>query len=333
MASDEIVWQVINNQFCSFKLKTTKESNFCRNEYNVTGLCRSQYCPLANSRYATVRQGPNGIFLYIKAVERAHMPNKWWEKIKLPSNYAKALEEIDTRLIFFPKVLVHRCKQRLTRLTQVAIRTKRLMKENERLGEKLVPKLAPKVRRREETRMRKAEAAAKIERAIERELLQRMKEGAYGEQPLNVDEKVWQRFLKRQEKSGEALRDEDLDEGIEEEEETEHEYEYERGEAAGDVEYVSDVEGESDEDRDDLEDWIGDKSSDQGDGSSEEEDDSEDSSEDEDTDDEELKKALGSLKRKRPASRPAKPVKKGRKGPHVEIEYEREPAVRQAITS
>lgn len=79
------------------------------------------------------------------------------------------------------------------------------MKENERLGEKLVPKLAPKVRRREETRMRKAEAAAKIERAIERELLQRMKEGAYGEQPLNVDEKVWQRFLKRQEKSGEAL--------------------------------------------------------------------------------------------------------------------------------
>lgn len=207
------------------------------------------------------------------------------------------------------------------------------MKENERLGEKLVPKLAPKVRRREETRMRKAEAAAKIERAIERELLQRMKEGAYGEQPLNVDEKVWQRFLKRQENSGEALRDEDLDEGIEEEEETEHEYEYERGEAAGDVEYVSDVEGESDEDLDDLEDWIGGKSSDQGDGSSEEEDDSEDSSEDEDTDDEELKKALGSLKRKRPASRPAKPVKKGRKGPHVEIEYEREPAVRQAITS
>lgn len=27
--------------------------------------------------------------MYIKAVERAHMPNKWWEKIKLPSNYAK----------------------------------------------------------------------------------------------------------------------------------------------------------------------------------------------------------------------------------------------------
>lgn len=140
-------------------------------------------CPLANSRYATVRAHPETgtLYLYIKAVERAHMPSKWWERIKLSGNYAKALEQIDDKLLYFPKYMVHRCKQRLTRLTQVAIRTKKLMKEQERLGERMVPKLAPKVRRREETRERKAEAAAKVERSIERVLIERLRSGAYGD--------------------------------------------------------------------------------------------------------------------------------------------------------
>ncbi|KZZ86826.1 Mak16 protein [Ascosphaera apis ARSEF 7405] len=242
--SDEIVWQAINQNFCSHRVKT-KHGNFCRNEYNVTGLCTRQSCPLANSRYATVRSDPDtgAIYLYMKTPERAHMPSKWWEKIKLPTNYAAALAEIDKRLIYWPKFLVHKCKQRLTRLTQVAIRMKKLAKEEERLGEKLVPKLAPKIKRREETRERKAEAAAKVERAIERELIERLRSGAYGDKPLNVEEGIWNKVLRGLEAQGEGERDEDEDEEEEEEE------------LEADVEYVSDVDDEED-DMEDFEDWL-----------------------------------------------------------------------------
>ncbi|KAI9785272.1 MAG: hypothetical protein M1816_000458 [Peltula sp. TS41687] len=329
MASDEIVWQVINHQFCAFKLKTTKNQNFCRNEYNVTGLCNRQSCPLANSRYATIRSHPDtsALYLYIKTVERAHMPSKLWERVKLSQNYAKSLQQIDDQLVYWPKFLIHKCKQRLTRLTQVAIRTRRLAKEEERLGEKLVPKLAPKVRRREETRERKAEAAAKVERAIERELIERLRSGAYGDNPLNVEENVWKKVLKGLERSGEGQRDKDLDEGVEEEQEVELEEE-----GVGEVEYVSEIEGEEeDDDLEDLQSLLGDVESvqdiDDVDELEEDEDGSEEegdsgSSDDSEADDESTRKMASGMKRKSEGRSP--PPSKKKRGPKLEIEYEYE---------
>ena len=255
----------------------------------------------------------------MKTIERAHMPSKLWERVKLSQSYAKALQQIDDKLIHWPKFLVHKCKQRLTRLTQVAIRMRRLAKEEERLGERIVPKLAPKIRRREETRERKAEAAAKVERAIERELIDRLRSGAYGDKPLNVEEGIWKKVLKGLERGGEGVRDEDLDDGLEIEDEEEQELEME-GEGLGNVEYVSDIEGEEDDDIGDLEEWLGGESG--ADDVDTDDDEDEDSGSDDDASvgDKTAKKAAAGSKRKR-AAPPPKPKKKG---PRLEIEYEHE---------
>nr|OQO18811.1 hypothetical protein B0A51_14919 [Rachicladosporium sp. CCFEE 5018] len=291
MASEEIVWSILTNQFCSFKLalpgnksstqKSTKQT-FCRNEHNVTGLCNRQSCPLANNRYATIRSDPETqrLYLYIKTVERAHLPSKWWEKVRLSGNYTKALQQVD----------------------EVRVRAQRLLKEEERLGETLVPRLAPKIRRREETRERKAEAAAKIERAIERELVERLRSGAYGDRPLNVEERVWEKVMRGLERSQEGVVDEDLGE----EEEEGVEYEYEREGQEQEVEY----------------DWLGGESGGDATGS---EDDDDDDEEDADGDSAALKKKLDGLKRKRPSAPTKKPAKKPVKRAKANIEYEYEP--------
>lgn len=283
--SDDIIWQVINHQFCAFKLTTAQKDSFCRNEYNVNGVCSRLTCPLANAKYATIRNVDGRIYLYMKTAERQHMPNKWWERIKLSKNYATALEQIDQHLIYWSPFLIDKCKQRLTRLVQVANAERRLaLKEQERQ----YTHMAPKVRRREQTRERKALTAAKLERAIEKELLDRLKSGAYGDQPLNVDEKIWSKVLKGvEDKDGEEV---DVNEEHEEEEEEESD--------VGEIEYVED-DDEDVVDMEDLEKWLqGSDVSDQGEQPSDESDEG-------DNDDDK--------------KRPAKKLRG-----HVEIEYEQE---------
>lgn len=247
------------------------------------------------------------------------MPAKWWEKIKLSQNYQTALQQIEDRLQYFPKFLLHKCKQRLTRLVQVATRMRRIAAEEARLGETVVTKMAPKIKHREEARERKALAAAKLERTIERELLERLRQGAYGDQPLNCNANIWKKVLNALENEGEGTRDKDLDKGIEDEEEEaeselEKEMEEEDEEEDGAVEYVSDFD-ESDEELGDLEDWLG------SDDDDEEEDDDDEEEDSEEDDEEEVKKKKAGDKRKR--GRAVKPAARKRKEIEVERETER----------
>ena len=166
--------QIINQGHCSYKMKTTTET-FCKNKYSVTGLCNRQSCPLANSKYATVVEEAGVAYLCMKTAERAHKPATMWHRVPLDKNYAKALKQVDGLLKHWSKFLVHKSKQRLTKITQFFMRTRKLLKEKR---PKIVTLPARQVQR-EARRESKAHVAAQLENSIEKELLERLKAGTY----------------------------------------------------------------------------------------------------------------------------------------------------------
>ncbi|KAJ3316800.1 ribosome biosynthesis protein, partial [Gonapodya sp. JEL0774] len=183
-------------------------------------------------------------YLYIKTIERAHSPAKLWEKIKLSKNYTQALEQIDKHLEYFTDFQIHKCKQRLTKITQYLIRARRL-----RLKTK--PKLVPihkKVEKRERSREAKAEAAARLEQSIEKELLDRLKGGVYGADTIvNVNQNAFSRALDNVEEEDEEREQEKEDED-EELEESEEEVE-----GADDVVFEEEDEEDESDQEDELE--------------------------------------------------------------------------------
>lgn len=236
--------------------------------------------------------------MYIKTAERAHAPKKMWQKIRLRKQYSAALAQIDEHLAYWPKFLVHKNKQRLTKITQYLIRMRKIQL-------KIKPKLVTMPARKEKMEKRKeakAEAAAQLDKAIEKELLERLKNGTYGD-IYNFPTLQYKNAL-----SKEAIADDN--EQIEHDTMQEVELEDE-----GEDEYFVEDEDES-EDEDNVE-WLDEVDFDDNEF---------------DSDIEDLGEEYGSSSGDEDADQPGSSVKKTRtRGPrastrrgHVELEYEEE---------
>lgn len=239
-AADDVVWSVLNGKFCSYKV-LTKAQKFCRNDYNVNGICSRTTCPLANSQYATVREEQGICYLYSKIVERAQHPDKLWEKTKLSRNMPKAKQQIEEKLKYWPKPIRKKCHLRLLTIHDYLARIRKLMLTRQK---ELVP-IRKKIERRETKKETKALAAAKLEKVIEKELLRRLKENTYGDL-YNFSQVAFERALDAIEEEGETLKQPE-----EEEEEGEHD-----DGSEAESEFVEDFEESELEDEVDIEETV-----------------------------------------------------------------------------
>lgn len=108
------------------------------------------------------------------------MPSKLWEPIVLDAqDKTRAMEQIDQELEYWPSFIVDFCKKRYQRIKQIHRRQRKLILTSNNQTELSVYK--KKEARRESSREKKAEARAQLDTMVEKELLERLQSGVYGE--------------------------------------------------------------------------------------------------------------------------------------------------------
>jgi protein MAK16 len=130
-----------------------------------------------------------------------------WEKVKLKKNMVEAVEQINVHLMHWDDFVRQKCKARLVRIHQYLLRMRKMELRGRLVNldiqkflfrqQKIIP-IGRKAERKEVRKEEKALAAAKLENAIEKELLNRLKQGTYGD-IYNFNPQVFERVLDQQE--------------------------------------------------------------------------------------------------------------------------------------
>ncbi|KMZ88286.1 hypothetical protein PVBG_05150 [Plasmodium vivax Brazil I] len=294
MNDDTITWEILGKGKCSFKKKTQTQM-FCTNEYNVTGLCTKVNCPLSNSVYGTVILDKGEIFLYLKYPERAHLPSSLWTRLQLSQNKKEAFNVIYKEMKYTHNIKqIKKCMKRYVRMKEILKRSRKLILQKQ---VKLVP-IKKKTERRDRTRENKALKAANILNNVEKELLNRLNSGVYGnlykfltpkKKVKNKDSELAKLFDEVQEVQGVKGRKKQrvVEQAVEEEEEEEEEEDegLDEDEEEGDDDEDDEDDDEEEDDDDEEDEEEDDDEEDDEEEDDEEDDDDHDEDEDEDEDD------------------------------------------------